>query len=103
MGTGASGKSVLTSPGSETMACVTFKNIRQTGRPCTCFHKHESMPDNLKREKGKIRYRESDNLIVPENACNAAGGKEVTYEKSAVEKHHLCPETGIRWKRNCCV
>jgi len=39
------------------------------------------MPDNLKREEGKIRCRESDNLIVPENAGNAAGGKEVTYEQ----------------------
>ena len=81
MGTCANGKPVLASPGSETMACLTHKNIRQPGRPCTCFHKIESMPDNLKREEGKIRYRESDNLIVPENAGNSAGGKEVTYEQ----------------------
>jgi len=39
------------------------------------------MPDNLKREEGKIRHRESDSLIVPVNAGNAAGGKEATYEQ----------------------
>ena len=37
------------------------------------------MLDNLKREESKIRHRESDSLIIPEIAGNAAGGKETTY------------------------
>ena len=37
------------------------------------------MLDNLKKGERQNRYRESDNLIEPKNAGNAAGGKEVTY------------------------
>ena len=36
-------------------------------------------PNNCNREEGLNGVRESDYLIVPKKAGNAAGGKEVTY------------------------
>ena len=52
---------------------------RQLGRPCRIpLSDEESMPDDLKREGRQKGRRESDRLIGPEEAGNAAGGKEAT-------------------------
>ena len=53
----------------------------QPGRPCTCFP-HEKVGEVCRTiEEGgrKMRHRESDSLIVPVKAGNAAGGKEATH------------------------
>jgi hypothetical protein len=57
-----------------------FDNMitRQPGRPCAFFLKRE-YAGQLKREEGKGWRRESDGLIVPKKAGNAAGGKETTH------------------------
>ena len=51
---------------------------RQHGRPSVSFPKGE-YARQLKREKGKMRRRESDGFVVPVKAGNAAGGKEATH------------------------
>lgn len=55
--------------------------IRQPGRPWTCF-RLGSMPNNRKKGGGQNRYRESDRLVVPMKAGNAAGGKEMTGDRA---------------------
>ena len=47
-----------------------------------------------------MRPRESDSLVLPMKAGNAAGGKEATHG-SAEMKHRPFTEAGNRWKRNC--
>lgn len=53
-------------------------NARQPGRPCVSFGVSRVCRTT---EKGgrQTRYRESDSLVVPVKAGNAAGGKEATY------------------------
>jgi len=52
-------------------------STRQPGRPCVSFG---VMRVCRTTEKGgrQIRHRESDSLVVPVKAGNAAGGKEAT-------------------------
>ncbi len=77
MGTGANGKHVLTSPGSETMACWT---LRVCGNPGGPVFLSKSRVFRTTEEGGrKMRHRESDSLVVPEKVGNSAGGKEATY------------------------
>ena len=52
-------------------------STRQPGRPQVCFPSGERVPTTETREEGSIRLGESDHLIVPVKAVNAAGGKEV--------------------------
>ena len=51
---------------------------RQPGRPCVSFRVSRVCRTTV--EGGwQIRHRESDSLIVPMKAGNAAGGKEATH------------------------
>ena len=59
------------------MACLTQRLRGNPGDPGVAPLDGES-PNNRNREKGLIGGRESDYLIVPMKAGNAAGGKEVT-------------------------
>jgi hypothetical protein len=64
------GKRRPASPGSETMACLTepWASL-EAKRVC-----------RTTEEGGRqMRFRESDSLIVPVKAGNAAGGKEATH------------------------
>ena len=74
------GKEVLASSGSETMACVTSRLHGNPGGPATAFQrsKLESMPNSRTKGERQKGGRESDRLIVPMKAGNAAGGKETT-------------------------
>ena len=86
------GEVEFASSGSETMACVTSRLHGNPGDPAAAFggttqrskrRETESMPDN--RPKGgrqKSSREESDRLIVPTKAGNAAGGKETTDERA---------------------
>ena len=67
------------SSGSETMACVTSGLSGNPGGPAAAFQElEESMPNNRRKGGRQRGGRESDRLIVPEKAGNAAGGKETT-------------------------
>ena len=79
-GTAARGKEVLASSGSETMARVTLRLHGNPGGPAAAFQRRcwRVCQTTAEREGGKIRGRESDRLIVPMKAGNAAGGKETT-------------------------
>ena len=59
-----------------------MKITRQPGRPCASFIVLRVCRTT---EKGgrQIRRRESDSLIVPVKAGNAAGGKEATHGSAA--------------------
>ena len=74
------GKEVLASSGSETTACVTLRLHGNPGCPVTAFQRRnlESMPNNRRKGERQKGGRESDRLIVPMKAGNAAGGKETT-------------------------
>ena len=81
------GEVMLASSGSETMACVTSRQHGNPGDPAAAFggttqrskrSETESMPNNRTRGERQTSGRESDRLIVPEKAGNAAGGKEAT-------------------------
>jgi hypothetical protein len=50
----------------------------QPGRPYAFLEERE-YAGQPKREEGKVRHRESDSLVVPMKAGNAAGGKEATH------------------------
>ena len=54
---------------------------RQPGRPCVSF---EASRVCLTTEEGErqMRHRESDSLVVPMKAGNAAGGKEATHGRA---------------------
>ncbi len=53
-------------------------NIRQPGRPCVSFVVKRVC--RTTEEGGRqMWHRESDSLIVPVKAGNAAGGKEATH------------------------
>jgi len=53
--------------------------IREPGRPCVSFG--TSRVCRTTEEGGRqIKHRESDSLVVPMKAGNAAGGKEATHE-----------------------
>ena len=53
-------------------------STRQPGRPCVSFE--VSRVCWTTEEGGRqMRYRESDSLVIPEKAGNAAGGKEATH------------------------
>ena len=71
------GKEMLASPGSETMACLTLGLCGNLGGP----EPASEMGVCVTTEEGgrQIRFRESDSLIVPMKAGNAAGGKEATH------------------------
>jgi hypothetical protein len=71
------GEEAAAPSGSETMACVTSGRSGNSGDPGLSF-REESMPDNRTKGGRQTRARESDQLIVPEKAGNAAGGKELT-------------------------
>ena len=81
------GQGVSASSGSETMACVTSRLHGNRGDPAAAFggttqrskrRETESMPNNRAKGGRQISGRESDRLIVPVKAGNAAGGKEAT-------------------------
>jgi hypothetical protein len=55
---------------------------RQPGRPHVRFRIWEAVRTTERRERGLIMYGESDRLIVPMKAGNAAGGKEATHERA---------------------
>lgn len=78
--TAAKGKEVLASSGSETMARVTRRLHGNPGGPAAAFQRlgWRVCQTTAEREEGKISGRESDHLIVPAKAGNAAGGKEMT-------------------------
>jgi hypothetical protein len=71
------GKEMLASPGSETMACMTLGLYGNLGDP----EPASEMGVCLTTEEGgrQIRFRESDSLILPMKAGNAAGEKEATH------------------------
>ena len=73
----ANGKEMSASPGSETMACLTLGLCGNLGDPAPL----SDMRVCRTTEEGgrQIGCRESDNLVVPVKAGNAAGGKEVTH------------------------
>jgi hypothetical protein len=51
---------------------------RQPGRPCVSFE--SSRVCRTTEEGGRqMKHRESDSLVVPMKAGNAAGGKEATH------------------------
>jgi hypothetical protein len=57
--------------------------IREPGRPCVSFG--ISRVCRTTEEGGRqIKHRESDSLVVPMKAGNAAGGKEATHESVVV-------------------
>ena len=75
------------SSGSETMACVTLRLHGNPGDPAAAFggttqrnkrSETESMSNNRAKGGRQISGRESDRLIVPVKAGNAAGEKEAT-------------------------
>jgi hypothetical protein len=81
------GEGMTASSGSETMACVTLGLHGNPGDPdaafgrttqCSKRSETESMPNNRTRGGRQTSGRESDRLIVPAKAGNAAGGKEAT-------------------------
>src|SRR5687768_12936329 len=78
--TAAKGKEVLAFSGSETMARVTSRLHGNPGGFAAAFQRRcwRVCQTTAEREGGKIRGRESDRLIVPTKAGNAAGGKETT-------------------------
>ena len=51
-------------------------STRQPGRPQVCFPYGERIRTTETREEGSFGPGESDRLIVPMKAGNAAGGKE---------------------------
>jgi hypothetical protein len=56
-------------------------NTRQPGRPCASLE--EKRVCRTTEEGGRqTRHRESDSLIVPVKAGNAAGGKEATHRSA---------------------
>ena len=88
MGATVKGEVEFASSGSETMACVTSRLHGNPGDPAAAFggttqrskrRETESMPNNRAKGGGRQNSsRESDRLIVPTKAGNAAGGKEAT-------------------------
>ena len=87
MGATVKGEVVFASSGSETMACVTSRLHGNPGDPAAAFggttqrskrRETESMPNNRPKGGRQNSSRESDRLIVPVKAGNAAGGKEAT-------------------------
>jgi len=81
------GEVMIASSGSETMACVTQRLHGNPGDPAAAFgetiqgnkrREAESMPNNRPKGGRQNSDRESDRLIVPVKAGNAAGGKEAT-------------------------
>jgi len=75
---GRNGLAVHTSPGSKTMACMTQRMSGNPGGPKSAFRRGERVRTTERRKDGLVRLGESDRLIVPTKAGNAAGGKEVT-------------------------
>lgn len=57
-------------------------NTRQPGRPCASFGV-ERVCRTTEEGGRQMWYRESDSLIVPVKAGNAAGGKEATHGSAA--------------------
>ena len=91
-------------PGSETMACATGGlngnaggpeplgrswKLSQKDGPWKARTEYARQPHKGRKAKGD---RESDQLIVPEKAGNAAGGKELNKWSSSVGRHR--PRTG---------
>jgi hypothetical protein len=75
----AAGEAIVASPGSETMACVTLRSGGNPGGPAALSgDRPESMPGNRNEGARQRRSRESDRLVVPMTAGNAARGKEAT-------------------------
>ena len=81
------GEVMTASSGSETMACETSRLHGNPGDPAAAFggiaqrskrRETESMPNNRPKGGRQISGRESDRLVVPAKAGNAAGGKEAT-------------------------
>ena len=66
-----------TRPGSKTAACVTFRYRGNPGGPALSSMEG-STPYDLNKEGKRTERWESDGLVVPVKAGNAAGGKEAT-------------------------
>ena len=79
------GKRMFASPGSETMACLTLRLHGNPGDPVPAFSmgKVGEVCRTIEEGGRQIRRRESDGLVVPEKAGNAAGGKEATHDSVA--------------------
>ena len=61
------------------MACVRLRSGGNPGCPVALFRiALESMPDNRNKEGRQMGDGESDRLVVPMTAGNAARGKETT-------------------------
>ena len=72
------GKAMSTSSGSETMAYMTSRLHGNPGGPL--FLSNEKRVCRTTEEGGRqIKHRDSDSLIVPLKAGNAAGGKGATH------------------------
>jgi hypothetical protein len=74
----ANGKVESASPGSETMACLNIGVMRAPGRP-HAFSMQMEYADTTEEGERQTGCGESDGLIVPKKAGNAAGGKEATH------------------------
>lgn len=53
-------------------------NVRQPGRPYVYLHGREYAGQLIIKGGKQTRHRESDGIIVPVKAGNAAGGKDAT-------------------------
>jgi hypothetical protein len=53
-------------------------NVRQPGRPYVFSHECEYAGQLIIKGGWQMRHRESDGIIVPMKAGNAAGGKDAT-------------------------
>ena len=76
------GKDMSASPGSETMACLTSGLHGNPGDPVP-LSKLSRVCRTTEEGGRQMWHRESDSLIVPMKAGNAAGGKEATHGSAA--------------------
>jgi hypothetical protein len=69
-------------PGVEDLGMRDRVVTREPGRPWGPLSGEERMPNNRKKGGRQTWPRESDSLVVPENAGNVAGGKEATVDRA---------------------
>ena len=78
MSIAATGKAMLASSGSKTMACLTLRLCGNPGGPAPLSARGVCRT-NRRGSKANRFSRESDGSVVPMMAGNAAGGKGATY------------------------
>jgi hypothetical protein len=76
---GPQGPGFVFFPGVGDHGMADIASAREPGRPRCRFPHGENLRTTVEREDGGIGGGESDHLIVPKKAGNAAGGKEVTW------------------------